>query len=364
MGNVNKTSKNKMDVTSVNSAEVDICKINNNNSIELPSDIQFELLTNNSHCKRFKSIILNEMRYVYPALLRELGALNHCKPSLHYPDIDLMVNRYHNFMIASKDNPKFIWKKTLPVQIVFIWRIHLLHPLRYINDCKQHFGYLLCPKYNNISTKPYPEKSFDTQSVLNDETPTVLFTDINLKISAKKQIDFMFQITKSYRWKYCNIYKDIMLKHHINQYKLFLTTAAYESKNNKSIVPTQIIDFLWHCHMMFPVNYYYECTHFANGLLIGHNDDCQDMENNLNVNKWNFELYRNTMESCAFLVVNGYIRFEIQCISTQFPLELMDLCVRYYLVIEDEIEKEPEYSTDSYCSTMSSDNVVCKIVIP
>ena len=103
---------------------------------------------------------------------------------------------YENYMEKLSKNPNFSIPMSLEME--FIWRVHILHPHYYINDCIQHFGKIInhqCSisnnKYIQHNSVNFRKAVFKTQDIKSN-----LFINDKLKMfdAIKRQCIFIRKI--------------------------------------------------------------------------------------------------------------------------------------------------------------------------
>eukprot|EP01084_Bolivina_argentea_P267284 453670_1 len=154
-------------------------------------------------------------------------------------------NKSFNYYVFEDNN---FFANNIDINIIFFWRIHMLHPILYQNDCSKHFGFLLSPPFHhhvingtviNISELP-----------LTNSTET-LFTAFDFNISVRKNLIFMQGIIDYDTDYYCDYWK---YKRDFNDYMSY--KGYFENRRDQiHLCPTLLIDFVWHTYMMFPTLY-------------------------------------------------------------------------------------------------------------
>lgn len=203
--------------------------------------------------------------------------------------ISSMINNYVNFIIAYAEHG-VAPEESINSGIKLMWKIHLLSPKKYRDDCLKRFGKVITP----------PDLKFTSaidQDHLNSPRlkllPTKLdaveaFSDINFEKHFYLQYNFTKKIVKLIKQQ---LQKDDQIKciqQWIQQYKYFMSLVGNENKNNtlvndkqhRLIEPTDEIDLVWHCHMLNPQIYFSESKLLANGLFVNHFIDVEEVQTN------------------------------------------------------------------------------------
>ena len=159
----------------------------------------------------------------------------------------------------------------LPWQIEWIWHVHRLHPLAYLNDCKNQLeGGLVHKKVRKFINKSNKkEKAKRSFSLILSH---LLFVpSIDLKKAVIRQKDFLdkFQKHVFYSHKLQEL-DESYFQNLIQNYVLFIKLA----RQNQLIVPTFEIALIWHTDMRFP-SHYHELSIGLCGFILDHDDSIE-----------------------------------------------------------------------------------------
>eukprot|EP01060_Flectonema_neradi_P013072 TRINITY_DN19865_c0_g1_i2.p1 TRINITY_DN19865_c0_g1~~TRINITY_DN19865_c0_g1_i2.p1 ORF type:complete len:419 (+),score=37.46 TRINITY_DN19865_c0_g1_i2:37-1293(+) len=187
------------------------------------------------------------------------------------------INRYSVWMailerVTSGSDP-VIPDIAPPDDVLFIWIVHKLAPLKYSADCiKFHNRILDIPRSEvSLDIRQQNCKAFWPQEWpwgLVESLPLdldgVVKYDYDLAASAKKQMSFCYQITRPQYFNYGFLEKAVL------RYKNFLQLIATREQS-ETTVPTYDIDLLWHTHMTDVFSYRDYCIDLV-GSVINHDD--------------------------------------------------------------------------------------------
>merc|ERR1719204_1228291 len=76
-------------------------------------------------------------------------------------------------------------KGEIPRDVAYIWRIHMLHPRCYREDCKKVFGMLVVPSYKNHDFVPQLDKEY-----VRVVSPETRFSSMDLASGMRRQLKF------------------------------------------------------------------------------------------------------------------------------------------------------------------------------
>eukprot|EP01083_Nonionella_stella_P025114 69179_1 len=147
-----------------------------------------------------------------------------------------------NFEIFEKNK---LFHHDMDINIVFFWRVHMLHPVLYAKDCKERFGFLLSPPFHEFVTNG-TVLDFDP---LYSNVADSVFTKFDFSISVRKNLTFMQRIIEDQRCEK----KDYMK--HMDEFADYMSYKRTFERSKIHLCPTLAVDFVWHSHMMFPVMY-------------------------------------------------------------------------------------------------------------
>jgi hypothetical protein len=143
----------------------------------------------------------------------------------------------------------------LPWEIEWIWHVHRLHPLTYLNDCSTQLSDGLVDKKTIRLTLNDVKKNKSKMTLLSMNN----FSSIDLTSAVIRQNNFLNKFQKHFLYSYHlkrlnkSIFHDL-----VQDYVLFFKLA----RKNQIIVPTFDIDLIWRTHIRFPSNYH----EFSKGL--------------------------------------------------------------------------------------------------
>lgn len=168
------------------------------------------------------------------------------------PRIQKGIKEYADFMDrkALKGNRALT---DASVDVLWLWQLHKVHPVTYINDCIKAYGYVI--PLNSPEKLPSLPSSPSSPSL----SPTINFVQaVNQQRSFIKNIEPFYSAT------------DENLIFLGEQYEKFLKLIPHVEEG-KILVPTTGIDLMWHTHMMLPERYAQE-TKEISGRVLDHDD--------------------------------------------------------------------------------------------
>ena len=159
----------------------------------------------------------------------------------------------------------------LPWQVEWIWHVHRLHPLNYLDDCtKQLQCGLIDKQITKINRKPM--KKLKRKTIFPSDTDQLkLVPSIDLKEAVFRQTDFLKKFQNHFLFDLdLEQFQDLQFQRLIQNYVSFIKLAT----KKQIIVPTFDIDLIWHTHMRYP-SHYHGFTRALCGFILDHNDDIQ-----------------------------------------------------------------------------------------
>ena len=176
-----------------------------------------------------------------------------------------------------------------PMDVYWMWHVHMLSPSHYGKDCKSNFGRVFNHELNSaekikakqdltrpVWNKAYPNHTYDLPSSPGDIVD--LYNDF-LQSAASTVLSY--DITSaSYRQR--SFFYNVLLPHYRNPD--FLLQAFYRYNDflnlkkqvgSSFIVPCYDIDLVWHTHQVHPLGYIDDCIKFL-GQLLPHDDTDAD----------------------------------------------------------------------------------------
>mgnify|MGYP002385286173 FL=1 len=160
----------------------------------------------------------------------------------------------------------------LPWQVEWIWHVHRLHPLNYLDDCTKQ---LQCGLIDKQITEIHKRKIQKFKSKIRSPSKSYklnkFIPSIDLKEAIFRQKDFLkkFQNHILFNLNLKRI-QEFQFQNLIQDYVSFIKLAD----QNQIIVPTFDIDLIWHTHMRYP-SHYHGFTRALCGFILDHNDDIQ-----------------------------------------------------------------------------------------
>ena len=175
-------------------------------------------------------------------------------------------------LLASDNSPS--WSVSREVELV--WRVHLLNPQCYINDCMRQFGKVILHQCNDPNAVYYPHnQSQFRQKILHNHAPGrtgFIMPDLVMTDAIKRQCKFIHKMIKINLWK--PIYLE-QLDGAITRYSQFMAAMwAPDKPQGLIMVPTNDIDLIWHSHQLDPTGYHSFCiTNSPKKCLVSHDDN-------------------------------------------------------------------------------------------
>ena len=177
------------------------------------------------------------------------------------------VREYADFL-ASKAHPSMESRSVPSFAVELVWRTHLLHPQAYAKDCaalRRSGGFGLVDHrtgdgFDGLSTRGVPTPRGGAACRAPEAWPS-----IDLVAAVRRQQSFMRKILAQ---------RDTMETAHgvsegVELYRMFL--GLMRRSAHTDLVPTAMIDLVWHTHQQFPVRYSAECRAIA-GREVDHDD--------------------------------------------------------------------------------------------
>ena len=191
------------------------------------------------------------------------------------------VRRYENFWIPLvlklSDNYEDDFNYAPPLDVHWVWHVHMLAPLTYKRDLKRLFGRVINhkPKSTAIleATRPiwnemFPDEPFDYP----DEMKGSLHYhesnfDYDIWSAVQRQKLFFYQVSLPH------YLDEAFLNVAILRYKMYLYLKSMYP--NEFLVPCYDMDIVWHTHQVNPVKYEHE-TKAIVGHHLPHDDSVND----------------------------------------------------------------------------------------
>jgi hypothetical protein len=171
------------------------------------------------------------------------------------------------------------WKLKPPLDVHWVWHVHMLSPKEYASDCmklfKTVFGHGLGSKKTSAEKlweDTYPDEPFEiTREQVEDRS--VLWSAhhselrYNILEAAQRQKVFYYQVSLPH-YRNAQFLQEAMLR-----YKKYL---ALKSLNKDTfLVPCYDIDLIWHTHQVHPLEYAEDCQVIL-GFTLPHDDSVND----------------------------------------------------------------------------------------
>lgn len=201
---------------------------------------------------------------------RSLVETQNIKPEEEYI-WDNVILDYELFMTAYAKNKSLI-NIQMPLEIEFIWRIHMSYPAIYMSDCMRSFGEVLVhPWDNHILSRQYVQFisnnlrasigiNLNQTDMTNIASPGFVNPQFKIKLAMRKQLRF---------WCDMRLYhRPIMtgqppLVNASKRYYKFMTLLFKQDVNKPSgmklFVPPMDVDLMWRSHQLMTMEYYEFC---------------------------------------------------------------------------------------------------------
>ncbi len=203
------------------------------------------------------------------------------------------IYRYEKYwlpLVATYQNKKLL----PPLDVRWIWHVHMLSPYAYHRDCM-----IVCgkPIDNDVCSSGREERDAKTEAKNNwhimhgnvdfdlelDEDWTVKQPQVlkhskieyDLKSACKRQSSFYYQVSLPH-------YKDPkFLEEALARYGRFVTLKKLNPE--VFVVPTYDIDLMWHTHQTSPLAYHHDTKNYL-GKLLNHDDTDADRSSGSKLN--------------------------------------------------------------------------------
>jgi len=198
-------------------------------------------------------------------LLRHV--IKHQEMTKEGPMLDFFIRDYCQRMIDGEMKTEE-QQSRIPWQTDWIWHIHRLHPLHYLNDCKKQLrDGIVQKKTINFIQNHLEKENFKT----NFSSPKSYFLFdpfVDLRKAIIQQNEFLkkFQKHRFYSYDFQQV-NELQFQNLVQDYVSFVKLA----KKNEMIVPTFDIDLIWHTHMRYPSDYQ-EFSLALCGFILDHDD--------------------------------------------------------------------------------------------
>jgi len=206
-------------------------------------------------------------------------------PSLYTagPILDNAIRRYERFWLPlvarytsdgkQGEGDLYISLLAAPLDVAWIWHVHMLSPVAYQHDCNLLFQRILHHDYRskdrNKGRQFWQESNYDEPFDIDLSTQPASVQayasqiKYDLRSAASRQSKFYFNVSLPH-------YKDVLfLKLAVDRYKHHL----YLKKINPALfaVPCYDFDLIWHVHQLHPLNYFSDMMALL-GFVLDHDD--------------------------------------------------------------------------------------------
>eukprot|EP01083_Nonionella_stella_P076732 209257_1 len=183
--------------------------------------------------------------------------------------VDAMVNEYSHHMNHFNSRSKSNTEANASNSIKLIWKMHLLHPKIYREDCFKRFGRVITPEDRDLELNLLQSETTPTSTTETKQSRK--FSGVDLKKSLFLHYAFVQKILRIKE-------NDVNIREWIADYKQFMTAIGKNVNTTTIIKPTTQTDLIWHCHMLFPNIYLNESLVLANGTFVKHIIDLEKYE--------------------------------------------------------------------------------------
>ncbi len=204
------------------------------------------------------------------SFLKQIDGIGHLYEGYYF---ERALFRYEHIWIPllaeTEDNVNLI----PPIDVQWIWHVHMLAPIDYIKDCKY-----ICGKVLNHYLRSEREKCIETSKskIIWERYSNVPFNyledftrpkysrskiEYDLHTASLRQKSFLYQVSLP---QYENT---VFLCWGVDRYKKFLYMKKF---HDHVILPCFLIDLIWHSHQLHPLEYFNN-TNEIFGYLLSHN---------------------------------------------------------------------------------------------
>eukprot|EP01084_Bolivina_argentea_P028716 53334_1 len=224
--------------------------------------------------------------------------------------LDDIILDYHHFMLNY--NEYCNQYEEIPDHIKLIWRIHLLHPYTYYNDCIKHFNHIIDPKNDIFVFNSFNINNHKQFQYKKHNNYTNKFTNIDLKQSLLNQTNiFMKNIIND-----INYFNDSNnMNQTIDEFIKFMKLIGMQ--NNTPMIPSQRVDLIWHSLMLYPKIYEKQSKLLANNFVI-HDDFLpqQHIQQYWRNTQYQYnKLYPTSVKEKHNIKYTKYIKYTILCVT-------------------------------------------------
>ena len=214
---------------------------------------------------------------------------------LHNAEVlKVAVYRYEKFwlpLLRKNFNENLDLEDTLipPIDVDWVWHVHMLSPTSYKKDCSRYFGRLIdhrmttrddgtCEKVattKKIWAQNFPDEPFDLPK--SREEVVQIFEEILNGFESKLELDIVGSALRQesfyYQVSLPHYQKWFFLTEAFTRYKKFLHLKKLHRK--ELLVPCYDIDLMWHTHQLHPSYYISDCMKILN-MVLPHDDSVSD----------------------------------------------------------------------------------------
>lgn len=192
---------------------------------------------------------------------------------------DRALYRYEKIWIPLSASNYGDAKLIPPLDVEWVWHLHMLSPLAYKNDCERLCKRVLnhrlncetqIKKYYEYSKKLWEEYSKTPYEYTDDCTNQNAYLSrikYDLKSASLRQSTFLYQVSLPH------FQDELFLQFGVERYKKFLNLK--KNYSNEFIVPCYLIDIIWHSHQLHPMEYNYDTKKLL-GCVFTHDDTVSD----------------------------------------------------------------------------------------
>jgi hypothetical protein len=202
-------------------------------------------------------------------LLRKV--IKHPEVTKEGPVLDNLIKNYCKRM-AQGEMRTADQQSELPWQIEWIWHVHRLHPLDYLNDCEKQLSDGLVDKKATQLIQNRKEKSRSKMMMFPvDNNHSLFVPSIDLTSAVIRQNAFLKKFEKHFLYS-CDLQKfgELRYQNLVQNYVSFVKLA----RKGQMIVPKFDIDLIWHTHMRYPSDYHKFSTDLR-GFVLNHVDSIE-----------------------------------------------------------------------------------------
>jgi hypothetical protein len=187
--------------------------------------------------------------------------------------------RYEVIWLPMLQKHNYDEKLIAPIDVEWIWHVHMLCPTQYIEDMKSIANFVPNHRlkseqeiqhYYQFSKQKWEQFSSVDYDYMNDKTQQPTFKSrikYDIKSASSRQKAFYYNVSLPH------FKNDDFLKLGIERYKKFLQLKS--ELPNLFIVPCYLIDIIWHSHQLHPSSYRQDVMKIL-GFVLPHDDSVND----------------------------------------------------------------------------------------